>query len=210
MASYADLPALESWLSAGADSAVTLTGDDEAALQLLLDAATSFIERYTGRLFRAEAATTKDFYATNPYRLPLPDIRTITSLLYDSTGQGTFVTTLTEGVDYFKTPLVPFPDAGIYTGVEMFPYSSRGFWGQYRVRILGDWGYVVGGAAPPSIQLACLLLAGRYWQRKSAPLGIVQNVDIGTFRSISAMDLDVKTTLELYKAATVSPAWMVV
>lgn len=210
MSSYADLPALQSWMSAGDDSAVVFTGDDEATLQLLLDAATAFIERYTGRFFRAEAATTKDFYATNPYHLALPDIRTITALTYDSTGQGTFNTTLTENTDYYKTPLVPFPDAGIYTGVAMFPYSSRGFWGQYRVRVAGDWGYVVNGAAPGPVQLACTLLASRWWARKAAPLGIIRNTDIATFHNVQKEDADVVTLLDQYKAATVRGQWLVV
>lgn len=210
MTSYADVDALKNWLSAGDDSAVIFSGADEATLQQLLDAATGFIERYTGRLFRAETGVSKDFWATSPYALALPDIRTVTAVTYDSTGQGTFNTTLTEGTDFYKTPLNPFPDAGIYTGLAVFPYSPRGFWGQYRVRVQGDWGYVVNGAAPPGIQRACILVATRWWARKGAPLGIVQNTDLGTFRSLQKEDPDAATVLTQYKAATVNPMWAVV
>lgn len=206
MTSYADLPSLQAWMSAGDDSAVTWTGDEQATAQLLLDAATRAIEQHTGRLFRAEAATTKDFWATSPYVLHLPDIRTITSLTYDSTGAGTavgpFALALTEGTDFFKIPLVPFPDAGIWTGVQIAPYSSRGFWGGFRVRVTGDWGYVIDGAAPEPVQLACMMLASRWWTRKGAPLGIIMNGNIGTFMRISKSDQDVAGLLDPYKAAS--------
>lgn len=210
MTSYADLASLQSWMSAGDDSAVTFTGDDEAALQLLLDAATTWIDQYTGRSFAAEAAATKYFYATSPTSLALPDIRTITSLAYDANGTGTFATVLTEGTDFYKTPLNPRPDPTIYTGVQIYPYSSRGFYGAYRVRVIGDWGYVVNGAAPPNVQQACLLLARRWWERRNAPLGIVQNTDIGTFRSLQKADPDVESLLVPYRAASVGQNWLVV
>ena len=210
MSSYADLPSLQSWMSAGNDSAVVFTGDEEAAAQLLLDAATTWIDQYTGRSFADESPATKYFYATSPDRLALPDIRTITSLDYDSTGTGTFATVLTEGTDFYKTPLNPRPDPGIYTGVQIYPYSSKGFYGQYRVRVIGDWGYTLSGAAPPNVQQACLLLASRWWSRKSAPLGIIQNTDIGTFRSLTKEDGDVLSLLVPYRAATVGQNWLVV
>lgn len=212
MASYATIAQLKAWLSAGTDSDVTFTADDTLTLQQLLDAATAFIERYTGRLFRAEVAVAKEFYAPSNYHLDLPDIRTITGLTYDSTGQGTFNTTLVEGTDYYKSPLVPFPDAGIYTGVRVYPYSSRGFWGQYRARVTGDWGYVVGSplAAPPPIQQACLMEATRLWARKGAPLGIIVNANIGTFTRLTAGDGDVKALLDQYRSATDAPNWIAV
>lgn len=198
--SYADLASLQAWMSAGDDSSVTFTGDDEAALQLLLDAATTWIQQYTGRSFAAETGATKYFYATAPGSLALPAIRTLTSLAYDSNGNGTFSTALTQGTDFYLTPLNPQPDAGIYTGVRVYPYSSRGFYGQYRVRVIGNWGYTINGQAPPNVQQACVLLASRWWARKGAPLGIIQNTDIGTFRSLQKSDADVESLLVPYTA----------
>lgn len=210
MASYADLDSLKAWLSAGDDSAVTWTGDEEATAQLLLDSATTFIERYTGRLFRAEAGATKYFYPTDTHQLALPDIRTLTSLAYDERGDGTFSQTLTLGTHIYLTPLQPFPDAGIYTGVRVYPNSPRGFYGAYQVKVVGDWGYVVNGAAPGPIQQACIMEAARLWARKGAPLGVVVNANIGTFTRLTAGDGDVKAILDQYRAATIAGEWLVV
>ncbi len=101
MSSYADLPALQSWMSAGDDSAVTFTGDDEATLQSLLNAATAFIDRYTGRSFVAEEEATKYFLPDATGHLDLsPDIRAVTSIALDTRGDGTYATTLAV-TDYY-------------------------------------------------------------------------------------------------------------
>lgn len=210
MASYATIAQLKAWLSAGAESSVTFTADDNAALQLALDAATTWIEQYTGRVFEAQDAATKEFYTSYTDRLDLPDFRTITSLTYDSNGTGTFSTTLVAGTDYYLTPLNPQPDPGIYTGVRILPTSSKGFGGLYRVRVTGNWGYVVGGVAPPNVQQACVLQAARLWARRGAPLGIVQNTDIGTFRSVTKEDGDVTSLLQPYRVTAVGQDWLVV
>ena len=198
----------ESWIGAGSDSAVTLTDADLDTILLLIEGASDAIAQITGRSFVAEAGATKEFYAEYPDRLVLPDVRTITALTYDSSGNNTFSTTLTAGTDFYLTPINPQPDAGIYTGVRIYPTSSRGFWGRYRVRVVGDWGYVVNGAAPAQIQTACLMLVARLWARKGAPLGMLQNTDLGTFARLASADPDVMAILNRYKAA--STQWILV
>lgn len=210
MSSYADLDSLKAWMSAGDDSAVTFTGDDEATLQLLLDAATAFIAQYTGRSFAAEVAATKYFYPTATGYLDLtPDIRTVTSVASDTNGDLGFATTLVADTDYYLLPLNPRPDAGIYNRLQIAPTSSKAFSPSRRVRVVGDWGYVVNGAAPANIQTACVLQAARWWARKGAPLGMLQNTDLGTFARLAKGDPDVAALLDPYKAASIS-AWLLV
>lgn len=204
MASYADLDALQNWLAAGSDSAVTFTGGDQALAQTLLDTASRFIDRYTGRSFLAETAATKYFLPIATGYLDLsPDIRTVTSVALDTDGDATYSTTLAS-TDYYLSPLNPRPDAGIYNRLVIAPNSSQAFGVGERVKVVGDWGYVVSGAAPPNVQTACLLLAARWWLRKGAPFGAIQNTDIGTFRSITKEDGDVVALLGQYKTASVS------
>ncbi len=75
---------------------------------------------------------------------------------------------------------------------------------------MGDWGYVVGGAAPDGVQTACMMQAARWWARKGAPLGMLQNTDLGTFARLAKGDPDVMAILDQYKAASQSPTWLIV
>lgn len=200
MASYADLALLKAHLSASSDGAANFTPEDEALLQLCLDAATGMIDQFTGRTFRAETAATKYFTATDYDILTLtPDIRTVTSVAIDDDGDLSFGTVLAS-TDYWKLPLQPYPDAGIYSQIKLSPRSSQAFAPDYQVKIVGDWGYVVNGAAPMPVQEACLLQAARLYNRRSAPFGILQTVDLGQFTRISKTDPDVQMLLSPYRA----------
>lgn len=203
MASYADLALLKAALAIG-------TTESDTLLQLALDAATTFIDQYTGRSFAGEAGATKYFVATDPNTLTLsPDIRVVTSVATDDRGDLSFSTTLAS-TDYRLLPLQSFPDAGIYSRLHIAGNSSKSFGCGQQVKVIGDWGYVVGGAAPEAIQQACLIQAGRIFKRREAPFGILQQTDLGTYARISAADPDVVALLDPYKVTTKSPGWVIV
>ena len=177
--------------------------NDTNANDFLVDscllAASRYIDQTCGRRFVAETAASKDCWAKDIWSLDLPDdIRTVTSCLVDANGNGTFTRTMTEGTNYVLEPLVPFPDAGIYNRMRVLPYSSSGFAPGYRVRILGNWGYVVNGRAPDDVHTVCLIQASRLYTRRNAPLGILQTVDLGQFTRISKVDPDLQAMLSSY------------
>lgn len=210
MSSYVDTAALKAWLNAGNDSEVEFSAEDETILQRVLDAATAFIDQYTGRSFAAESGATKFFYATSPTDLSLtPDATAITEVKVDSNGDLTFPTTL-DAAQYITLPLQSEPDAGVYSRLRIAGNSSRGFAPGYQVKVTGDWGYTVAGAAPHAIQQACLIQAARLWNRRGTPFGILQSTDLGTYARLSAADPDVIALLGPYKATTKSPSWILV
>lgn len=194
--SYADILYLKSQLG------ISDTADD-ALLQRALNAASLWIRRWTGRSFEAETAVTKVFYPSNSRYLDLsPDIRTLTTIEVDVNGDGSYTDDFAAS-DYILLPLTPEPDAGIYSRVEIASLSGKSFPSRRRVRITGDWGYVVDGVAPEDVQAACLLQAGRLFKRgKEAPFGVLQTTDLGQFTRISTMDPDVKALLDPYKSGT--------
>jgi len=199
--SYADLTLLKFHLSSSADGVANFTAEDTVLLQRCLDAATLQIEQYTGRTFRAETAATKYFVASCYDSLNLqPDIRTVTSVTVDDDGDLTYGTTLTANTDYWLMPVQSWPDSGIYSQITIAPRSSKAFSPGYRVRVIGDWGYVVNGEAPSPVIEACLLQAARLWSRRGAPLGIVGGIDLTTFTRITKADSDVELLLKPYRA----------
>jgi hypothetical protein len=201
---YATLAALK------ADLGISDTNDD-TALQLVLDAATRYIDLHTGRSFAAEVGAIKYFYATSPNELILsPDATSITEVKVDSNGTLTYPTTLVANTNYYTHPLQSTPDAGIISALRILPTSSTGFAPGYRVKVTGNWGYTVGGEAPANIVLACLRQAARYWKRRDSPLGVLQSVDLGQFTRLGAEDPDVIGLIQPYKAAGQAPSWLLV
>lgn len=199
MSAYVDLVLLRTALGIPDD-------DDNALLQLAIDAASAIIDQHTGRSFADESDGTtgvaKVFYPDSPSSLTLaPDIRTVRGVAVDSHGDLTFATTLT-ATDYLLMPAQPFPDAGIYQHLAIAPGSSKAFSLGAQVRVTGDWGYTVGGYAPPAVQQACLLQASRLFKRREAPFGILQTVDLGQFTRISQADPDVQALLAPYRATS--------
>lgn len=201
MASYADLALLQAHLSASSDGAANFTSDDLALLQKCLDAATGMIDTYTGRKFVAETAATKYFTASCYDSLDLtPDIRTVTSVTVDDDGDLTYGLTLVANTDYWLEPVQGYPDPGIYNRIVIAPRSSQAFSPGYRVKVIGDWGYVVGGLAPASVVEACLLQAARLYNRRGAPFGMLQSADLTTFARLTKADSDVQALLAPYRA----------
>lgn len=199
--SYADLATLKFHLSASSDGTASFTDADNVLLQLCLDAATSLIDRHTGRTFAAEDAATKYFIPTCADTLDLtPDIRSVDSITVDNDGDLSFGLTLSAS-DYWLLPVQSYPDSGIYSQVAIAPRSSQAFTVGYQVKVIGDWGYVVDGEAPAPVREACALQAARLYARRGAPFGILQSVDLGQFTRISKADPDVMALLAPYRAA---------
>lgn len=204
MTSYTDLPTFKLASAIDDDS-------DDVLIQLALDTATQWIDQYCGRPFVAHDAAAKQFIARSPFRLDLPDFRTISAIGIDYSGDGTFGTPLLT-TDYYTLPLAP-PLDPIYNAIQLTPQCTKTFIPGYRVRVTGDWGYVVGmpPAAPVVVQQACLLQAQRLYKRKESPTGVLQTPDMTVFARIGQLDPDVAALLAPYRlAGPGARVWMVV
>lgn len=173
--------------------------DDASEIQMVLDAATRSIDRLCGRHFTLETGVTKTYTAVDPWCLPVTDLISVTSLTVDIDGRRTFSRTLTTA----NYELLPYVDeAGLapvrFQEVRILPTSSTGFAPGYLVRIAGNFGYVVSGAAPSDVKTACAILAARLWKRRETPLGALSVPDLGTFQQIRKTDPDVAALLEPY------------
>ena len=194
---YASLPELKQQLAI-ADA------NNDVDLERALDAASRWIEGYTGRVFYLQTAQTRDFYPQDADRLDVADLVAITSLSVDTSGTRTYGTVLTAS-DYELYPL----DGPPYDQVRVWPLATtRSFSPGRRVRIVGTFGCVVDGAAPVAVRQACLILAGRYYVRKDAPFGVLAAVDLGQFERISKEDPDVVSLLGPWRLA--GGSWVVV
>lgn len=194
MTSYSTLSDLKAYLS------ITDVNSDQQLLRVL-EAASLWIDSYTGRVFAKDAAdTTRTFYPNNDGTVSVPDLVSVTSLKTDSQGNHGFNTTLTVNTDYELLPL----DGPPYDTVRIWPTSSKSFAPGRLVQIVGKFGYAVGTGAPAAVQQACLILAARYFKRAEAPFGILQTVDLGQFTRISKEDPDVISLLAPYRVSWVA------
>lgn len=97
----------------------------EANLGSNIRAASSFLQRATGRQFEAQTGVTKTFTTNGDAYVAIPDLRSATSVvLHDSTQ--------TAGTDYFLVP--DTLQTGVYIGVQ-FPRYGR----SVDYRSFSDW-----------------------------------------------------------------------
>jgi hypothetical protein len=175
---------------------------DDATLTLALDAASAQVDQFCDRTFAQDAdVTTRDYMVTNPGRLEVDPISTLTGLVVatDDNGDGTFETTWPAG-DYRLEPInaaaagVPW-DRIVTLGSRWFPKHN------YRpgVRITARFGWP-GGAAPAPVKNATLIQASRLWKRKDAPFGVAGSVEFGSeIRLLAKLDPDVESLLRPYR-----------
>lgn len=195
MTSYASLSDVKHYL--GIDD----TGSD-AQLLSVLEAASRWIDNYTGRVFSVDAAdTTRYFYPESDQTVSVPDLRTITSIATDEDGDRTYARVLAT-TDYELLPT----DGPPYRSIRIWPQSSYAFVPGYLVKIVGKFGYL---AVPAEVKQANLILASRYYRRAEAPFGILQSVDLGQFTRISTQDPDVIALLQPYRVAG-GASWILV
>lgn len=182
---------------------------DDASVQRALDAATDWINGYTGRVFGAVGTSTiRYFDALETGRLATTDLVTVTQVAIDTAQDGTF-TTILPTTDYQLYPLTVGQPGyrGNYREIRIRPLSSHAFWPGYQVKVTGTWGY---GSVPASVEEACILIANRYFRRAAAPFGIISAPESGEFARLPNNDPDVTRLLSGYTVSGRSSSWVVV
>lgn len=167
----------------GADSA------RDTVMEKHIEAASRWIDGYTGRQFYATSAT-RYFTATSGVRLNVSELLTVTTLKTDADGDRTYETTWS-ATDYDLMPFNHAPYQWIEVtpnGLNTFPLYNKG------VEIAGTWGYVA--TTPSDIKEACLLHAARLYAREAAVLGVGSASALGTLTVKAPKDEDIEALLE--------------
>jgi hypothetical protein len=171
---------------------------DDALIENSIEGASRRIDGYCGRFFYQTTQAIK-FFASDSYRLPVPDISSTSGLVVatDDDGDGTFETTWTLNTDYVVEPL----DAVLQTrpyrtitaiGGKTFPlfYIPQ----EMGVRVTATWGWA---AIPDDVREACVLLSMRQFARYNAALGVMAFGDMAV--SVRSVDPDVRDLLSPYR-----------
>lgn len=188
---------LNGWLSGQVPS------DQQSELESSINAASRWIDRYTGRHFFQVTATARTFAPTAPYFLELGcDLVSATTLKTGTDGvtYGTTVSTsdyqlLSDPDDYNPSQV---GEARPYRYVEMIgdAFPSRSTRRRNVVEITGTWGWA---AVPAAVTQACLMQAAALFNRKNSVGGIQGMNDFGVVRVGNQLDRDVRDLLGPYR-----------
>lgn len=147
---------------------------DDFELRLAIEAASRWIDTYTGRRFY-RVAETRTFAVSGSLWLDVDDLVSVTSVKTDAAGDGTFETTWAVG-DYQLLPVNTgaAPEALPYTrlravGSYVFPYGFNYGGRGETVEIVGVWGWPT---IPAPVKNACLFIASDLFKAKDAPFGV--------------------------------------
>ena len=180
-------------------SALRLTDNvDDGLLEKAVESASRRIDGYCGRFFYKTASTAINIYPINEYLLRMPeDLANATvTIKIDSTANGTYATTLTQGVDYILEPTdaslrgYPYVHARMVGGATFPLFTVPSF---PTCQVTGFWGW---NAVPADVSQACVLLAMRQFARLNAALGVVGFADMAL--QVRAVDPDVRDLLNQY------------
>ena len=180
-------------------SALRLTDNvDDGLIEKAIESASRRIDGYTGRFFYKTSSTSINIYPINEYLLRMPqDLSNDTiTIKIDTTADGTYATTLTQGVDYILEPTnavvrgYPYVHARMVGG-QTFPlYVTPSF---PTVQVTAQWGW---NAVPSDVSQACVLLSMRQFARLNAALGVVGFADMAL--QVRAVDPDVRDLLNQF------------
>ena len=180
-------------------AALRLTDNvDDSLLEKAIESASRRIDGYCGRWFYKTSATAVNIYPINEYLVAFPDDVSNTSITIkiDTNADGTYATTLTQGVDYILEPTdaalrgYPYTHARMVGG-QTFPLEVTPSFPT--VQVTAQWGW---NAVPSDVNQACVLLAMRQFARLNAALGVVGFADMAI--TVRAVDPDVRDLLNQY------------
>lgn len=160
--------------------------DDDAMLELRIDAASRQIDGWCGRVFYTETATRTVTTDLPDVVFLADDLISIDTLATDEDRDRVYEVTW-DATDYALDP--PFRIDAI--DGRRFPTGRLG------VQITGTWGYA--NEVPQAIIEATLLQATRLYKRKDAPFGIAGSVELGQLQVIGNIDPDVKQLIAPFR-----------
>ena len=201
MSQFATAAELRSYL----DVASTTGRASDTNLNLMLQAASDFLERATGRIIASSPSNTQRTFSTmGRAAMTIPDLRTVSA----ASLQGT---TLTADSTYWLIPSRQQPVSGdpIYTGIQLHAYSRWDYranpewfdrnldqwrWqGGYSLPndlvITGLWGWTT---TPSQWKFATIALASYYYQHADALFSGARATPEGNIFDLSALPSEVR------------------
>ena len=186
-----------------------ITGQWDAALiGSNINAASSFLQRRTGRQFEAQAAVTKKFSTHGKAYLTIPDLRSTTAVTLNDA-------TLTADSTYYLIP--DRTNSGVYVGIE-FPsyrqamnpglntfdinYNHLRWGGHYDTLpnnlVIGpaDWGHA---PLPDELLQATVVLASWYTIRPDALLANARQTPEGNVFDLSGLPVEVTEFINAWR-----------
>lgn len=164
-----------------------------------ITAASRAIDQETGRRFWVDDDANQIRYYTPTYggAVLIDDLVTLTTVVIDLAGDGSFSTTWTSGTDFDLYPYNAVADSQPYTSLEVRPQSGAYLPCYTRsVKVTGKFGWP---AVPGTISEATSILAARLFKRaREAPLSVWGIGADGTPVRISKTDPDVYMLIEPY------------
>lgn len=155
---YASLAEFKAWVTTrggtvGADAA------DDTTLTALLEAASRYVDRETGRRFYQDASDNDYYYSgeDDEFRVKLPDFASITAVYSDYTGVWSY--SLLAATDYTTTPDNAALEGLPFTGLEIAPTSLTSAYFPHErkgVKVTGKRGWP---AVPSHIKTAVMAIA---------------------------------------------------
>ena len=163
------------------------------------DAASRAIDQATGRQFGSatQTRTYRPRWHRNGWYVDTEDIMSVTSVAnHDSTAI----------TDFILTPRNAVPNGRPYTGIEFHGGTPFAWYGGYPVNhhhsvitVTGEFGWT---AVPEAIKLATQIAAGRLYERRNSPGGVLTQRDIDDtsyhWASSAELDADVLATIRPY------------
>lgn len=171
---------------------------DETAIVLACNSASRGIDAFKGTWYYPLTQTRK--YSCRDRRdltLPVDDLVSVTSILIDTDGDGSWETSLDADTDYLLEPVNASLDGVPYTQI-VLRESSQYRWPRYQqaIKVSGSWGWA---EAPAQVKTAAALLANRFLVRlRQAPLAVVIQAanEMVAMARLGSVDPDVITMLE--------------
>lgn len=183
---YTDVATLKQRLYNG-DPDAQANSTNDTQFENIIEAASRWIDGNRGRHFYT-ASETRYYTAEVGHRVVIDDLITLTTLLTDEDGDGTFERTWT-AADYNLYPYNAAIKLRPYIAIERsvpgsltFPTLRKG------VSVTGVFGFW--SAVPEAITEACILISMRVWGRKDLLFGVSGNADLGTQQVISTIARD--------------------
>ena len=175
----------------------TAEASQDTALTAAVNAATETVNGVCNTDFESTTEA-RVFRPADPSVVYVDQFNTLTgrAAKTDTSDDGTFDTTLTITTDFVVEPFNTAPFTMLRNVSGTWPtYTSN----RATVQVTAAYGDQVATGVPYAIQQAALMLAARYYQRRSSPLGITTGFqDWGPMR-ISRQDPDVAALLQQYK-----------
>lgn len=170
-------------------------------LEATITAVSRMIDAYCQRSFATSSSESRDFAATNSTIVtfgPYNDLVSVSAVATDTTGDGTFDTTVTEYV--LEPRNTAGPETRPYTAMRRlsgsWPTATTDDARQELVRVTGTWGWP---EVPAAVKGACRIQLARIFKRTDSPLGVAGFGEFGAIRIPGNLDADVRQMLAPYR-----------